>query len=89
MALAHPQSGSLSTILASIYPPQLAGLNLNVGVICCFSGNGGIRVRTNKTQPGRPHMMLPEESNTGQPLMRGECSHLKFSRTVYITKSSV
>ena len=26
MALAHPQSGSLSTILAQIYPAQLAGL---------------------------------------------------------------
>ena len=32
-----------------------------MGAMCCFGGNGGIRVRTNKTQPGRPHMMLPEE----------------------------
>ena len=82
MTLAHPQSGSLSAILAQIYPAQLAGLTaINVGVMCCFGGNGGIRVRSNKTQPGRPHMMLPEESSTGQSLMRGECSHLKYSRT--------
>ena len=45
-----------------------------MGVMCCFGGNGGIRVRTNKTQPGRPHMMLSEESSTGQSLMRGQCS---------------
>ena len=28
-----------------------------------FGGDGGIRVRSNKTQPSRPHMKLPEESS--------------------------
>ena len=61
MALAHPHSGSLSAILAQI----------NVGVTYVFGSDGGIRVRSNKTQLGRPHMKSPEESSTGQSLMRG------------------
>ena len=79
MALAHPQSGSLSATLAQNLPCAAGGIN--VREMPFFGGDGGIRVRSNKTQPGRPHMMLPEESSRGQSLMRGEYSHLKYSRT--------